>query len=218
MNLILIGAPAAGKGSVAEKLVEDYNLVSISSGALFRAEIASGSELGLKLQKIIKSGSLVPDDLTFEFVKERLEKEDCKIKGFILDGYPRSIRQAQILDEYLSSINKSIDKVIYIDVENEKVLERISGRRLCRSCGAIYNINTKPSTNGNRCDKCNGELYQRDEDNVTSVLRRISSFQNDTFPIIGYYQERGLVYKVDGNHDFDYTLKEVHKVLDKENK
>ena len=214
MNIILIGAPAAGKGSVAERLVEDYDFVSISSGALFRAEIASGSELGVKLNEIIKKGSLVSDELTFEFVSKRLDQDDCKTKGFILDGFPRNTNQARMLDEYLKKNNNSVSKVIYIEVEKDRVLERISSRRLCKECGAIFNTIIKPSTKGNRCDKCDGELYQRKDDSEEAVLNRLASFKNDTFPILNYYEEKGLVYKVDGNQSLEYTVEQVFKLIE----
>lgn len=218
MNILLMGAPNAGKGSVGEVLVDELNMVLVSIGALFRTEMAAGSELGRKAESYIKQGLLVPNDLTFDMIINRIEQEDCKTRGFILDGFPRSMSQLEFLEKYLKESNTTLDKVIYIDVEEEVIYKRVSGRRLCRDCGAVYNINSKPSAKGDRCEKCDGELYQRKDETPEVVATRIKSFKNDTFPILDYYKEKGLVYKVDGNQDLNYTLKQVFEVLGKKRK
>ena len=218
MNILLMGAPNAGKGSVGEVLVDELNMVLVSIGALFRTEMAAGSELGKKAESYIKQGILVPNDLTFDMIINRIEQEDCQTRGFILDGFPRSMSQLEFLEKYLKESNTTLDKVIYIDVEEEVIYKRVSGRRLCRDCGAVYNINSKPSAKGDRCEKCDGELYQRKDETPEVVATRIKSFKNDTFPILDYYEEKGLVYKVDGNQDLNYTLKQVFEVLGKKRK
>ena len=218
MNILLMGAPNAGKGSVGEVLVDELNMVLVSIGALFRTEMAAGSELGRKAESYIKQGILVPNDLTFDMIINRIEQEDCQTRGFILDGFPRSMSQLEFLEKYLKESNTTLDKVIYIDVEEEVIYKRVSGRRLCRDCGAVYNINSKPSAKGDRCEKCDGELYQRKDETPEVVATRIKSFKNDTFPILDYYKEKGLVYKVDGNQDLNYTLKQVFEVLGKKRK
>jgi len=218
MNILLMGAPNAGKGSVGEVLVEELNMVLISVGALFRTEMAIGSELGKKAEGYIKQGILVPNELTFDMIVNRIEQEDCQTRGFILDGFPRSMSQLEFLEKYFKESNTTLDKVIYIDVEEDVIYKRVSGRRLCRDCGAVYNINSKPSAKGDRCEKCDGELYQRKDETPEVVATRIASFKNDTFPILNYYKEKGLVYKIDGNQDLNYTLKQVFEVLGKKRK
>ena len=215
MNILLIGAPSAGKGSVGGVLVDELNMVLVSTGALFREEMSKESELGKEAETYIKKGMLVPNELTFRLLINRIEQEDCQKNGFILDGFPRSMEQAKFLDKYLEESNQTIDRVIYIEVEEKTIYERVSGRRLCRDCGAVYNINSKPSAKGNRCEKCNGELYQRKDEAPEIVATRIESFKKDTFPIIEFYENKGLVYKVDGNQNLDNTLEQVFKVLGK---
>lgn len=215
MNILLIGAPNAGKGTVGEVLVDKLKMVLVSTGALFREEMAKESELGKEAEAYIKNGVLVPNELTFRLLVNRIEREDCKKNGFILDGFPRSMEQVEFLEKYLSESKTTIDKVIYIEVEEKTIYERVSGRRLCRDCGAVYNINSKPSAKGNRCEKCDGELYQRKDETPEVVARRIESFKNDTFPIINHFDKKGLVYKIDGNQSLDYTLDQVFEVLGK---
>jgi adenylate kinase len=216
MNILLIGAPNAGKGTVGEVLVDELNMVLVSTGALFREEMARGSELGKEAETYIKNGVLVPNELTFRILVDRIERDDCRKQGFILDGFPRSMEQVEFLEKYLSESETNIDKVIYIEVEEKTIYERVSGRRLCRDCGAVYNINSKPSAKGNRCEKCDGELYQRKDETPEIVARRIESFKNDTYPIINHFDNKGLVYRIDGNQSLDYTLEQVFKVLGKE--
>ena len=218
MNILLIGAPSAGKGSVGGVLVDELNMVLVSTGALFREEMAKESKLGKEAETYIKKGMLVPNELTFKLLINRIEQEDCQNNGYILDGFPRSIEQAKFLDKYLEESNQTIDRVIYIEVEEKTIYERVSGRRLCRDCGAVYNVNSKPSAKGDRCEKCDGELYQRKDEAPEIVATRIESFKKDTFPIIEYYENKGLVYKVNGNQNLDNTLNQVFKVLGKKRK
>ena len=172
MNLVLMGLPGAGKGTQAEKIVEKYDIPHISTGDMFRAAIKEGTELGLQAKSFMDQGELVPDEVTIGIVRERLSKEDCE-KGFLLDGFPRTVAQAEALENILSDLNKKIDYVINIDVDKEFLMERLTGRRICKSCGSTYHLVFNPPAKDGVCDRCGGELYQRADDNAETVQNRL---------------------------------------------
>lgn len=200
-NFIFIGAPGAGKGTVAKLLSEEYALAHISTGDLLREEVKKGGELGAQADAYIKSGRLVPDELIARMVAERLRADDCAA-GFILDGFPRTLGQAELLERELVAIGKSIDSAVYFQVCDEDVIRRLSARLICRGCGAIYNQQSIPPKAEGVCDCCAGELYQRSDDTPETVKSRLEIFYRENDPIIAFYQERGLLLEIpDANKD-----------------
>ena len=208
MNLILFGAPGAGKGTQAVELVKKYKLTHISTGEMFREAIAKQTAMGQLANSYISKGQLVPDEVTVGLVKERLALEDCK-NGFILDGFPRTLHQAKCLDQICLELNIKIDYVIDIEVPTNDLINRLSGRRVCKTCGASYHILfNKPSVE-NVCDVCNGELYIRKDDNVESVAVRLQTYESQTAPLISYYKEKGMLLEINGQQDINDVFKEI---------
>ena len=208
MNIILFGAPGAGKGTQAVELVNKYKLTHISTGEMFREAIAKQTAMGQLASSYISKGNLVPDEVTVGLVKERLAQEDCK-NGFILDGFPRTLPQAECLDRICEELNIKIDYVVDIEVSSEDVIERLSARRVCRSCGASFHlIFNKPSKEG-VCDLCGGELYTRKDDNKESVAVRINTYQAQTTPLINYYKNKGILLEINGQQDINDVTKEI---------
>ena len=206
-NFIFLGPPGAGKGSLAVKVAEDYKIPHISTGDIFRANIKAQTPLGVKVKAIIDSGSLVSDELTFELVKDRLSQADCK-NGYILDGFPRTIPQAEMLERLVSDI-----KVVNFEIQDEIVIRRLSTRRVCKACGANYNVLTlKPKVEG-VCDKCGGELYQRDDDKQESILHRMDVYREQTEPLINFYKEKGKITNLDASIETDILLGEFKKIF-----
>ena len=206
-NFIFLGPPGAGKGSLAVKVAEDYKIPHISTGDIFRANIKAQTPLGVKVKAIIDSGSLVSDELTFELVKDRLSQADCK-NGYILDGFPRTIPQAEMLEGLVSDI-----KVVNFEIQDEIVIRRLSTRRVCKACGANYNVLTlKPKVEG-VCDKCGGELYQRDDDKQESILHRMDVYREQTEPLINFYKEKGKITNLDASIETDILLGEFKKIF-----
>ena len=207
-NFIFLGPPGAGKGSLAVKVAADYKIPHISTGDIFRANIKAQTPLGVKVKAIIDSGSLVSDELTFELVKDRLAQDDCK-NGYILDGFPRPIPQAEMLEGLVSDV-----KVVNFEIKDEIVIKRLSTRRVCKACGANYNVLTlKPKVEG-ICDKCGGELYQRDDDKQESILHRMDVYREQTEPLINFYKEKGKITDLDASIETDILLgkfKEIFK-------
>ena len=207
-NFIFLGPPGAGKGSLAVKVAADYKIPHISTGDIFRANIKAQTPLGVKVKAIIDSGSLVSDELTFELVKDRLAQDDCK-NGYILDGFPRTIPQAEMLEGLVSDV-----KVVNFEIKDEIVIKRLSTRRVCKACGANYNVLTlKPKVEG-ICDKCGGELYQRDDDKQESILHRMDVYREQTEPLINFYKEKGKITDLDASIEADILLgkfKEIFK-------
>ncbi|QTA38702.1 adenylate kinase [Thermosipho ferrireducens] len=212
MNIVFLGPPGAGKGTYAKKLVELLGIPHISTGDMFREAISSGSELGKKVEEIVNKGELVPDDLTNAIVKDRLSKADCR-KGFILDGFPRTLAQAKALDEILKSLNKSIEYAMYFEVSENVVVERISNRRICSKCGKIYNLITLPPKRKDFCDECGGKLYQRDDDKEDVVRRRYKIYMENTAPVIEFYRNQNKLFTINGAEGVEVVIKEVLNII-----
>lgn len=203
MNIVLLGAPGAGKGSQAVVMSAYYGIPHISTGDALRANIKNGTQLGTDAKKFIEKGLLVPDEVVDKIVADRISQKDC-LQGYILDGYPRTINQA----EYLDKISK-LDYVIVIDVDYSIIVKRISGRRMC-SCGATYNTSTYSSK---KCEKCGKELYTRDDDKEETVLKRLEVYEKNTAPLLSYYEKKGLIIKIDGSETVEDTFINVKKAL-----
>ncbi|ABS60964.1 adenylate kinase [Fervidobacterium nodosum] len=212
MNLIFLGPPGAGKGTYAKRVVEKYIIPHISTGDIFREAIAKGTELGRKVQDIVNSGNLVPDELTNALVEERLKQDDCK-KGFILDGYPRTLNQAQALNEMLKKMGKELDGAIYFEVDEETVVQRISTRRVCSKCGKVYNVITLPSKVEGICDDCGGTLIQRDDDKEDIVRSRYRVYIEKTSPLIEYYKNQNKLFTLDGRKSVEEVMKILFNIL-----
>ena len=205
MNIILLGAPGAGKGTLASQISEKYGLPHISTGDIFRENIKNQTPIGVVAKSYIDKGQLVPDEVTCKIVEERLQKDDCK-KGYMLDGFPRTLAQA----EMLSGIAK-IDTVINIDVDFSLIMDRICGRRVCKDCGETFHTSR---LQGNNCTRCGGELYQRKDDNPETVQSRLDVYQKQTAPLIAYYTEKGVLFNVNGSTTPDQVFSEVSEKLD----
>ena len=199
-NFIFLGPPGAGKGSLAVKVAEDYKIPHISTGDIFRANIKAQTPLGVKVKAIIDSGSLVSDELTFELVKDRLAQDDCK-NGYILDGFPRTIPQAEMLEGLVSDV-----KVVNFEIKDEIVIRRLSTRRVCKACGANFNVLTLPPKVEGVCDKCGGELYQRDDDKQESIMHRMDVYREQTEPLINFYKNKGKITDLDASIETDVLL------------
>lgn len=217
MNLILLGPPGAGKGTQAELLVKQYHIPHISTGDIFRAAIKEGTALGLEAKRFMDSGQLVPDEIVIGIVKERLVKPDCE-SGFLLDGFPRTVPQADALDQFLKGLNRRITAVINIEVDKEILLSRLTGRRVCRNCAAVYHITTKPSKVQGVCDHCGGEVYQRDDDTPVTVNSRLEVYAKQTEPLIVYYRSKGLLDSFDGTKPIPEIFAAIRKVLEAKQK
>lgn len=211
MNIIMLGAPGAGKGTQAKLMETEFKIPQISTGDIFRAAIKNGTELGVTAKKFIDKGELVPDEIVVGIVDERLKNEDCS-KGYILDGFPRTIAQAQALDKVLSLKNKKIDFVINVEVADKIVIERISSRRTCKSCGAIFSVMTDDISK-NKCLKCRGELYLRDDDKEETVKNRLDVYHKQTQPLIDYYSSKGNLISVDGLKPVNVVFVDIKKII-----
>jgi adenylate kinase len=209
--IIFLGPPGAGKGTHAKEISSILNIPHISTGDIFRDAIKNQTELGMKVKEFLDSGKLVPDELVWEVVKDRLNAEDCK-NGFILDGFPRTILQAELLDKYLKEKNADL-KVIYLDASDDLVIKRLSSRRVCKNCGAIYNLISMPPKKEGICDICGGELYQRSDDYPDVIKKRLETYYKETQPLIDYYKNRGVMYKISAEKDREEVLQEILKVV-----
>ena len=202
MNIILIGPPGAGKGTQAKRMIDRLGVPQISTGDMFRAAVKEGTTLGLEAKKYMDAGSLVPDSVTIGIVKERLSKPDCKA-GFILDGFPRTLEQAAALDSTLAELGIALSRVFNIAVPDDELVRRATGRRVCKGCGATYHTEFNPPKTAAQCDKCGGEVYQRDDDKAETVAKRLKVYQAQTQPLIGYYRDKGLYAEIDGLQSID---------------
>lgn len=209
MKLIFLGPPGAGKGTLAKIVSEEYNIPQISTGDLFRNAVKEGTELGIEAKRIMEKGELVPDSLTVELVKERLARGDAAA-GYILDGFPRTIPQADSLAEF-----ERLDGVINFAIDDGTVIQRLSGRRICRSCGAIYHIVNMPVAREGICDHCQGELYIRDDDQIESIKNRLNVYKKQTEPLINYYREKGLLKNIDASTDPEKMMVEIKAIIDR---
>lgn len=211
MKIILLGAPGSGKGSIAKLLVEHFKLAHISTGDLFRAAINKDDEFAQQIKSIVSSGQYVPDSITNKIASDAIVEASKNYDGFILDGYPRTVDQANYLKEITN-----IDYVLYLDIDNEELIKRITGRRICPNCGAIYNVNTAPKpTNDNICDVCGSLLIQRKDDNIEVAKKRIDVYVEQTEPLIQFYENEKILVKLNANQDLQNLFNEVKKIITK---
>ncbi len=213
MKLVLLGPPGAGKGTQASGITKKYNLPHISTGDIFRKNISEGTELGKEAKDYMDKGLLVPDKLVVAIVKDRLAESDCR-DGFLLDGFPRTVDQADSLDLELKNLDYALDRVINIEVDSDALIERAVGRRICKSCGATYHIKfNKPKEEG-ICDLCGGELFQRSDDTAETVSNRIEVYLEQTEPLIDYYSKKGIISNINGDQDIDKVFSEIVSALE----
>jgi len=207
-----MGPPGAGKGTQADKITNEYQIPHISTGDMFRQAIKEGTDLGLKAKQFMDEGKLVPDEITIGIVRERMSRTDCK-KGFLLDGFPRTVMQAVALDEMLHNSNMRLDAVINIIVDNSLLLKRLTGRRICKDCGATYHVSFNPSSMTDQCDRCGGDLYQRKDENAETVENRLAVYNNQTKPLLDYYSAKGNLVNINGEQDIDEVFTDISKTL-----
>jgi adenylate kinase len=212
MQIVLFGPPGAGKGTQAKYISEEFNIPHVSTGDILRENVREGTALGKKAKAYMDKGELVPDAILIDIIKDRLQKPDTK-KGFLLDGFPRTLRQAEALDVILDDINKSIDVVVNVDVGDNEIIRRLSGRRTCRSCQATYHIKSNPPKAPGICDQCGGELYQRADDTEAAIKHRIEVYKKQTQPLIDYYKKKGLLVDIDGEREIDEVRADIIGIL-----
>lgn len=214
MRVVLLGPPGGGKGTQAQKLIEKFKMPQVSTGDLFRAAVKNQTELGKRAKLFMDKGQLVPDEIVIGMVKERIAKDDCKT-GFILDGFPRTNGQAEALDKMLPELGMKLDAVVEIAVPDPEVVKRLSGRRTCTKCGAMYHTEFNvPKKAAGKCDKCGADLYQRDDDNEKTIKSRLDVYHSQTAPLISYYQKQGIFKKVEGTGDINNIFNNVVKALE----
>lgn len=213
MRLILLGPPGAGKGTQAKVLMEKYQIPQISTGDILRQAVKEKTPLGEEARVYMDRGALVPDQVIIGIIRERLQKPDCK-RGYILDGFPRTVVQAEALRETLAGMDSSLDHVLSIEVMEEELIQRLSGRRTCKSCGEVYHIIYGPPKRDGVCDKCGGELYQRDDDKEETIKRRLRVYQAETAPLIDYYKGRGLLREIAGKGEIREIFERICRVLE----
>ena len=213
MRLILLGPPGAGKGTQAKRLIERYGIPQISTGDILRAAVREGTELGKKAKQYMDAGQLVPDEVVIGIIRERLKEADCA-KGFILDGFPRTVPQAEALKSVLAELGQALDHVVSIEVPDEDLVERLTGRRTCRNCGAMYHVKFTPPKQEGVCDKCGGELYQRDDDKEETIRARLKVYHDQTAPLVEFYNEEGLLRRIDGVGSVDEIYGRILGVLE----
>ena len=214
MNFVFLGMPGAGKGTQAKIISRKYNIPHISTGDILREAVANKTELGIQAKKYMDEGALVPDKLIVSLVKERIIQPDCE-KGFILDGFPRNLEQAKILEEMLEEIKKTLDAVFFFSLDEEVVVKRLTARRVCSNCGAVYNMIYNPPKVEGVCDICGGKLVTRDDDKEETVRNRLRTYNKDTAPLIDYYKEKGLLYTIDASLSVNDVTKEIERHIKK---
>lgn len=209
---MLMGLPGAGKGTQADRITDAFRIPHISTGDMFRAAVKEGTSLGLEAKRYMDEGQLVPDRVTIGIVRERLDKDDCA-RGFLLDGFPRTVPQAEALNESLEVMGRHLQHVIYIQVEQDELLKRLTGRRICRECGATYhNVSAPPKEEG-ICDRCGGSLYQREDDSEETVGKRLKVNLEQTQALLDYYQSQGSLREIDGNQPIEYVTDAILRIL-----
>jgi adenylate kinase len=213
MNLILLGPPGAGKGTQASRIIDKYKIPQISTGDILRAAVREGTELGKEAQKYMNEGKLVPDSVVIGIIRERLVQDDCK-NGYLLDGFPRTLPQAEELNKILENLNSKLDAVISIEVPDEEIVTRITGRRMCKACGNVYHVKFSPPSKNGVCDKCGGELYQRDDDNEATVRERLSAYKAQTEPLKDFYAKEGILKEVNGTGDIEKIYSDIVAILE----
>ena len=213
MNLVLLGPPGAGKRTQAVRLANKYSIPQISTGDILRKAVKEKTDMGVKAKGYMNSGNLVPDEIVVGIIKERLAEDDC-MKGFILDGFPRTLVQAEKLEEMLKDEGREIKKVINIDIEDSVLIKRLSGRRTCKKCGANYHIIFDPPTNEGLCNKCNGELFQRDDDEENTVVSRLEVYKKQTAPLIEYYDNKGILVTIQGNNPMNKNFSDMCQAVE----
>lgn len=213
MNVLLMGPPGAGKGTQADLIKDRYPIPHISTGDMFREAVSTGTELGKEAKKYMDSGKLVPDEVTIGIVQERLAQDDCK-EGFLLDGFPRTVKQAEALDQVLAKLGKKVEAAINITVPEDILYERMSGRISCRDCKTVYHLKFNPPAKAGICDKCGGELIQRSDDQGDTVKRRLEVYAEQTNPLIEYYEKQGVLNDIDGNRDSQAVFADIAKVME----
>lgn len=211
MQVVMLGLPGAGKGTQATKIAEEYGIPHISTGDMFRAAIASDTALGREVKSYLDGGRLVPDELTIRVVADRLHQPDAS-KGFVLDGFPRTLPQATALEESLAELGKPLDYALYVHVPEDILMARLTGRRICKSCGATYHVVFNPPATEGVCDKCGGELYQRSDDTEAAVKTRLDQYAQ-TAPLVEFYREQGVLHQIDGQQGIDEVYRDIHAVL-----
>lgn len=212
MKIIMLGAPGAGKGTQAKMIADKYGVPHVSTGDIFRANIKNGTELGMEAKKYMDQGLLVPDELTVKILLDRVSQSDCK-NGYVLDGFPRTIPQAEVLDKALAELGESIDYAIDVDVPDENIVKRMSGRRACVSCGATYHVVHVPPKKEGICDRCGSELILRDDDKPETVKNRLDVYHKQTQPLIDFYTKKGVLKTVDGTVDMQDVFKAIVAIL-----
>lgn len=215
MKIIMLGAPGAGKGTQAKMIAEKYGIPHISTGDIFRANIRNATELGMEAKKYMDEGKLVPDELTVKILLDRVAQDDCK-NGYVLDGFPRTIPQAEVLTSALEKMNDAVDFAIDVNVPDENIVNRMSGRRACLTCGATYHIVHIPPKQEGICDKCGSALVLRDDDKPETVLNRLKVYHDQTQPLIDYYTEKGILKTVDGTKDMQEVFEQIVSILSQE--
>lgn len=215
MKIVMLGAPGAGKGTQAKRIAAKFSIPHISTGDIFRANIKNNTPLGAKAKSYMDKGELVPDELVIELIMDRFAQDDC-INGYVLDGFPRTIPQAEELDKALKSVNDNLDYAIDVEVPDDNIINRMSGRRACVNCGATYHIVHNPPKVENECDTCNGELILRDDDKPETVKNRLDVYHTQTEPLLKYYTEKGILYTVDGTQDMDTVFDSICKIVGNE--
>lgn len=214
MKIIMLGAPGAGKGTHAKRIVEEFNIPAISTGDIFRKNIKEGTELGKKAKSYMDAGELVPDELVCDLVVDRLEEDDAK-NGYILDGFPRTIPQAEALTEALKKKGTAIDYALDIEMTDEQIIERMGGRRVCAGCGATYHVVNIPPKKEGVCDECDGELVLRDDDKPETVKKRLNVYHEQTAPLIAYYKEQGILHEIDGSTGLEPVFRDICAIIKK---